>query len=61
MKRQSLALLIILLGIVIFLSSATIVAGSDELKREILGDILSQDKPGLFDDYRKLDLAKTTM
>ncbi|NQE52944.1 hypothetical protein C5S29_05070 [ANME-1 cluster archaeon GoMg3.2] len=61
MKRQSLVLLIKLLGIVIFLSSATIVAGSDELKRELLEDILSQDKPELFDDYRKLDLAKTTM
>ncbi len=61
MKRQSLALLIILLGIVIFLSSATIVAGSDELKRELLEAILSQDKPELFDDYGELLLAKTKM
>jgi len=52
---------LILLGIVIYLSSSTIVAGSDELKSGLLEDILSQDKPGLFDDYRKLDLAKTTM
>jgi hypothetical protein len=50
-----------LLAIVIFLSSSTIAAASDELKSGLLVDILSQDKPGLFDDYRKLDLAKTTM
>ncbi len=61
MKRQSLVLLIKLLGIVIFLSSATIVAGSDELKRGLLEGILSQDKPELFDDYGELQLAKTKM
>lgn len=60
MKRQSLVLLIVL-GIVLFLSSATIVAGSDELKRGLLEAILSQDKPGLFDDYGELQLAKTKM
>jgi len=60
MKPQSLVVLI-LLTIVIFLSSSTIAAGSDELKRDILEDILSQDKPGLFDDYGELQLAKTKM
>jgi hypothetical protein len=60
MKQKSLVVLI-LLTIVIYLSSSTITAGSDELKSGLLEDILSQDKPGLFDDYRKLDLAKTKM
>jgi hypothetical protein len=60
MKRQSLVVLI-LLTIVIYLSSPTIVVGSDELKSGLLEDILAQDKPGLFDDYRKLNLAKTTV
>jgi len=37
---------------------STPAAGSDELKREILEDILSVDKPELFDDYGELYLAK---
>jgi hypothetical protein len=60
MKPQSLVVLI-LLAIVLFLSSSMIAAGTDEQKRNILEDILSQDKPGLFDDYGELQLAKTKM
>jgi len=40
------------------LSFSTPAAGSDELKRELLEDILSADKPELFDDYEELYLAK---
>lgn len=40
------------------LSFSTPAAGSDELKRELLGDIISVDKPELFDDYGELYLAK---
>ena len=60
MKRQRLVLLI-LLTLVLFLSATTIVVGSDELKRGLLEDIISQDKPGLFDDYGELQLAQTKM
>jgi len=40
------------------LSFSTPAAGSDELKRELLEDIISADKPELFDDYEELYLAK---
>jgi hypothetical protein len=40
------------------LSFSTPTAGSDELKRELLEDIISVDKPELFDDYDELYLAK---
>jgi hypothetical protein len=40
------------------LSFSTPAAGSDELKRELLEDIISVDKPELFDDYGELYLAK---
>jgi hypothetical protein len=50
----------LLLIVIIFntLSFSTPAAGSDELKRELLEDIISMDKPELFDDYGELDLAK---
>jgi len=37
---------------------STPAAGSDELKRELLEEIISVDKPELFDDYGELYLAK---
>jgi hypothetical protein len=61
MKRQSLVILLTLtLTIIIInaLSFSTPAAGSDELKREILEDLISVDKPNLFDEYGELYLAK---
>ncbi|HJH27314.1 MAG TPA: hypothetical protein C5S37_11245 [Methanophagales archaeon] len=59
-KRSLVTLMIVMLTAIIFsiLSFSTPAAGSDELKRELLEDIISVDKPELFDDYRELYLAK---
>jgi transcriptional regulator with XRE-family HTH domain len=65
MKEQSfgtlmtLTLILIMINILFFSTPA---AGSDELKREILEDLLSLDtvnRPGLFGEYEELYLAKT--
>lgn len=50
----------LILIVVIFttLYFSTPAAGSDALKRELLEDIISVDKPELFDDYEALYLAK---
>jgi hypothetical protein len=50
----------LMLTVIIFstLSFPTPAAGSDELKRGLLEDIISVDKPELFDDYGELYLAK---
>jgi hypothetical protein len=61
MKKRSLVTLMILMLTAIMLSTlsfSTPTAGSDELKRELLEDIISVDKPELFDDYDELYLAK---
>ena len=61
MKKRSLATLMALMLIVIIFNTlyfSTPAAGSDELKRELLEDIISVDKPELFDDYGELYLAK---
>lgn len=61
MKKRSLVTLMILMLTVIMFSTlffSTPAAGSDELKRELLEDIISVDKPELFDDYEELYLAK---
>jgi len=52
--------MILMLTVIIFstLSFSTPAAGSDEMKRELLEDIISVDKPELFDDYGELYLAK---
>jgi len=52
--------MILMLTVIILstLSFSTPAAGSDELKRELLEDIISADKPELFDDYGELYLAK---
>ena len=61
MKKRSLVplmtltLTIIILNIPSFLTPA---AGSDELKRDILEDLISMDKPDLFNEYGELYLAK---
>ncbi len=59
-KRSLVTLMILMLTAIMFstLSFSTPAAGSDELKREILEDIISVDKPELFDDYGELYLAK---
>ncbi len=59
-KRSLVTLMILMLTAIMFstLSFSTPAAGSDELKRELLEDILSADKPELFDDYEELYLAK---
>jgi len=59
-KRSRVTLMILMLTVIIFsiLSFSTPAAGSDELKRELLEDIISVDKPELFDDYGELYLAK---
>lgn len=64
MKKRSLAtLMTLLLTLIIFttLSFSTPVVGSDELKRELLEDIISVDKPELFGEYGELDIAKAKM
>ena len=64
MKKRSLATVLILaLTLMVFctLSFSTPAAGSDELKREILEEMISLDKPELFDDYAELYLAKTNI
>ncbi len=50
----------LMLTVIIFsiLSFSTPAAGSDEQKRELLEEIISVDKPELFDDYSELYLAK---
>jgi hypothetical protein len=56
---MTLTLILIMINILFF---STPTAGSDELKREILEDLLSLDtvdRPGLFDEYEELYLAKT--
>ena len=61
MKKRSLVTLMILMLTAIMLSTlsfSTPAAGSDELKRELLEEIISVDKPELFDDYEELYLAK---
>jgi hypothetical protein len=61
MKKQRLVIVVTLtLTIIIInaLSFSTPAAGSDELKREILEDLISVDKPNLFDEYGELYLAK---
>ncbi len=63
MKKRSLATLMTLMLTVIIFNSlffSTPAVGSDELKRELLEDIISVDKPELFDDYSELYLAKAT-
>jgi len=59
-KRSLVTLMILMLTVIIFstISFSTPAAGSDELKRELLEDIISVDKPELFDDYGELYLAK---
>jgi hypothetical protein len=59
-KRSLVTLMILMLTAIMFstLSFSTLAAGSDELKRELLEDIISVDKPKLFDDYGELYLAK---
>ncbi|MCK4398119.1 MAG: hypothetical protein KAV25_03935 [Methanophagales archaeon] len=59
-KRSLVTLMILMLTVIIFstLSFSTPAAGSDELKRELLEEIISVDKPELFDDYGELYLAK---
>ena len=59
-KRSLVTLMILMLTAIMFstLSFSTPAAGSDELKRELLEDIISVDKPELFDDYGELYLAK---
>jgi len=59
-KRSLVTLMILMLTAIMFstLSFSTPAAGSDELKRELLEDIISVDKPELFDDYDELYLAK---
>ncbi len=59
-KRSLVTLMILMLTVIIFstLSFSTPAAGSDEMKRELLEDIISVDKPELFDDYGELYLAK---
>lgn len=59
-KRSLVTLMILMLTVIMFstLSFSTPAAGSDELKRELLEDIISVDKPELFDDYGELYLAK---
>ncbi|MGB2728583.1 MAG: hypothetical protein WBD09_08935 [Halobacteriota archaeon] len=61
MKKRSLVVLkILMITLLLFqsLSFSTPAAGSDELKRELLENIISVDKPELFDDYGELYLAK---
>ncbi|MEA2033500.1 MAG: hypothetical protein U9N41_07965 [Euryarchaeota archaeon] len=61
MKKRSLVTLMIIMLTAIMLSTlsfSTPAAGSDELKRELLEEIISVDKPELFDDYGELSLAK---
>jgi hypothetical protein len=48
-------LTVIILNVLSFFPPAS---GSDELKREILEDLISVNKPELFDDYGELYLAK---
>nr|QNO52981.1 hypothetical protein FLHAOPAA_00011 [Methanosarcinales archaeon ANME-1 ERB6] len=59
-KRSRVTLMTLMLTVIIFstLSFSTPAAGSDELKRELLEEIISVDKPELFDDYGELYLAK---
>ena len=59
-KRSLVTLMTLMLTVIMFstLSFSTPAAGSDELKRELLEDIISVDKPELFDDYGELYLAK---
>jgi len=60
MKKQRVVIVVTLtLTIIIInaLSFSTPAAGSDELKREILEDLISVDKPNLFDEYGELYLA----
>jgi len=59
-KRSLVTLMTLMLTAIMFstLSFSTPAAGSDELKRELLEDIISADKPELFDDYEELYLAK---
>jgi hypothetical protein len=59
-KRSLVTLMILMLTAIMFstLSFSTPATGSDELKRELLEDIISVDKPELFDDYGELYLAK---
>ena len=62
-KRKLITLTTLILTVIIFntLSFSTPAAGSDELKRELLKEIISVDKPELFDDYGELYLAKAKM
>nr|QNO54024.1 hypothetical protein KFAGBJAM_00005 [Methanosarcinales archaeon ANME-1 ERB6] len=59
-KRKLVTLMILMLTAIMFstLFFSTPAAGSDELKRELLEEIISLDKPELFDDYGELYLAK---
>ncbi len=54
-KRNLIALTLIIINILAFSTPAE---GSDALKRDLLEDILSLNKPDLFDDYGELSLAK---
>jgi len=58
MKPRSLIALTLTIIIINSLTLSTPAAGSDALKRDLLDEILSLDKPGLFDDYGELYLAK---
>ncbi len=62
-KRKLITLTTLILTVIIFntLSFSTPAAGSDELKGELLEEIISVDKPELFDDYSELYLAKAKM
>ncbi|MFZ2070116.1 MAG: hypothetical protein WAV32_00615 [Halobacteriota archaeon] len=60
MNSRSLIALVLIITIIIInlLAFATPAAGSDALKRDLLQNIISLNKSGVFDDYDELSLAK---